>query len=273
MHNDATQALRGAVYRLLRPLARVMLRHGMAYGSFAELARKAFVEESLDQLRRSGKRSSISGVAAMTGLTRKEAARLASFDIEAGNASDQRYNRAVRVITAWAIDPRFVDKKGRPRVLAAEGKNSFATLVKEYSGDVPPAAMLATLESSGTVCSEKKGVRLLDRAYLPTQTPIASLNILGTDVAEIITSIDHNLTHDDSDRVFQRKVSNVSVRVDALAEFRKLSNRKSQQLLEEYDAWLSEHEVSKDTDGKQERHYVAVGIYYFDDTLHRDDEL
>ena len=49
--NDMPQVHREALYRLLRPLARVMLRHGMAYGSFAELARKAFVDECFASLR------------------------------------------------------------------------------------------------------------------------------------------------------------------------------------------------------------------------------
>ncbi|WP_439101398.1 DUF6502 family protein [Congregibacter sp.] len=274
MKDDAQTALIRAILRLLKPLARVMLHHGMAYGSFAELARKAFVDESLDQLQRSGKRGSISSVAAMTGLTRKEASRLATLDVDSGLESDRRYNRAVRVITAWTVDPRFLDDKGEPAVLAIQGTNGFEALVKDYSGDVPVAAMLSALEDSGTVASTNGGVQLLDRAYLPTQTPAASLDILGSDVAELITTIDHNLTHPKSERVFQRKVSNGSVSEAALGAFRQLSTQKSQELLEEYHAWLVEHEIASEThdaDENTEKHrYVSVGIYYYDDTLHED---
>jgi hypothetical protein len=263
-------ALRGAVYRILRPLARVMLHHGMAYGSFAELARKAFVEESLDSLRRHGKRPTISAVAAMSGLTRKEASRLADTDVEETLASDQRYNRAIRVITAWTADRRFSDRKGGPKLLPLQGKDSFETLVRDYSGDVPYAAMLSTLETSGTVRAQDDSVELLARAYLPTQTPAASLAILGADVAELISSIDHNLTHDRDARVFQRKVSNTLIPAEALAAFRALSASKSQELLEEYHAWLSAHEAP--AEDSEQTHYVAVGIYYFDSTIHEDRE-
>ncbi|EED34001.1 conserved hypothetical protein [gamma proteobacterium NOR5-3] len=244
----------------------------MAYGTFAELARKAFVDESLAQLRNAGKRSSISSVAAMTGLTRKEAARLAELNIDTGLNSDRRYNRAVRVITGWTADPRFLDAEGEPRVLPMQGDGSFELLVKEYSGDVPVAAMLSALESSGTVISEEQGVRLIERAYLPTQTPAASINILGNDVAEIITSIDHNLIHERALRVFQRKVSNGSVSASALEEFKQLSNKKSQELLEDYHAWLTAHEVDIDPsdDSIERARYVSVGIYYYDDTLCED---
>lgn len=272
MSTDPMAALRGAVFRLLRPLVRVMLRHGMAYGSFAELARKAYVDESLDLLRHSGKRPTISSVAAMTGLTRKEAARLARLTIGEVAEAEQRYSRVIRVITAWAVDPRFTDADGKPAHLPLEGDGSFAELVRDYSGDVPTAAMLSTLQSSDTVESTGGRIRLKSRAYLPTQTPVASLDIFGRDVAELITTIDHNIAADPAARVFQRKVSTTHLRAAAIDDFRALSNAKSQELLETYDAWLTEHEVDPDSAARHDGHYVAVGIYYFDQTLHEDDD-
>jgi hypothetical protein len=276
MSTELQSVLHSALLRLLRPLTRVMLRHGMAYGTFAEIARKAFVDEAFEMLARSGQRQSISSVAAMTGLTRKEAARLAKLEGSDSDQADQRYNRAVRVITGWSLDPRFATAGGHPRGLELEGEDSFATLVKDYSGDVTPKAMLTTLETSGTVSVADGVVRLEQRAYLPTHTPVASLTILGNDVAELITSIDHNLSADAGDRVFQRKVSTAVLKAEALDAFRELSNAKSQELLETYDAWLTEHETgapaAPDTgsDSDSDTCYVAVGIYYFDETLHKD---
>lgn len=272
MKDSSHQILREALYRLLRPLARVMLQHGVAYGSFAELARKAFVEESLAQLRRSGQRPTVSAVSAQTGLTRKEARRLVEFDIGDAAEHEARYNRVVRVVTAWCIDPRFADSEGRPRCLSVDGDDSFASLVRDYSGDVPPAAMLKTLEAARTIEISESGIRLRSRAYLPTETPAESLRILGSDVAELIATIDYNLTHPADARVFQRKVSNTSIRAGALEAFRELSSRKSQELLEEYDAWLARHEVDGSTGTRDSGRYVAVGIYYFDNTLIEDEK-
>jgi hypothetical protein len=96
---------------------------------------------------------------------------------------------------------------------------------------------------------------------------VANINILGADVAELITTIDHNLTHERGQLLFQRKVSNVSISADSLERFKALSNQRSQELLEEYHAWLSEHEISTDPGEQEDAHYVSVGIYYFDDTI------
>lgn len=263
MDKTTNQALSAAVLKLLRPLVRVLLRHGMAYGSFAELARKAYVEEGFVHVKGGGKRPTVSSVSALTGLTRKETKRLRELDVLDDASSSQRYNRAIRVVSGWTSDARFQTGAGAPAVLPMEGEQgSFSALVKEYSGDIPPAAMLSVLQSSGTVVADAHGVTLHARAYVPSATPAEKLDILGTDVAELIDTIAHNLEADSAERYFQRKVSNVLVHPDAVPAFREFSTRKSQMLLEEYHAWLSANEVDPEGAGETEPSYVAVGIYY-----------
>ena len=104
MEISLSQALSGAVLKLLRPLVRVLLRHGMAYGTSAELLRKVYVEEGVVHLEQSGGRATISGVAALTGLTRKEVKRLRELDWVGDDESPRRYSRAIRVISGWTGD-------------------------------------------------------------------------------------------------------------------------------------------------------------------------
>jgi len=263
MEKTTEQVIQAAALRILRPLARVLLNHGMAYGAFAELARKAFVEEGFDYLTRSNQRPTISGVSALTGLTRKETKRLRDEESGAYVDSSHRYSRAIRVISGWVNDARFQDANGDPAILPLSGgPGSFTSLVSEHSGDIPAAAMLSLLESSRNVARRDDHVELLERAYLPLNTPADMIDILGTDVAELIGTIGHNLEAGPEHRLFQRKVSNTLVRRDAIEEFRELSNAKSQELLEEYHRWLSSHEVAVDGSPPQSSGYVAVGIYY-----------
>lgn len=263
MDMPITQVVNTAVLRLLRPLVRVMLKQGIAYGTFAELARKAYVEEGKLHLEESGSRPTISGVSALTGLTRKEAKRLSEMPLDGDRDSSQRYNRAIRVISGWLADARFLDASGSPADLSLDqGESSFAELARAYSGDVPAKAMLVLLERSGTVAVDDGMVRLLNRAYVPSDTPAEKINILGTDVAELIATIGHNLESPPGRLHFQRKVSNRLVHPEAVEEFRRFSNAKSQQLLEEYHAWLSAHEVPAEQRDTVQPNYIAVGIYY-----------
>jgi hypothetical protein len=235
----------------------------MAYGTFAELARKAFVDEGFEHIERSGKRPTVSSVSALTGLTRKETKRLRESSPADDVESSQRYNRAIRVISGWVNDERYHRENGEPAILPFDGPGaSFSSLVRQYSGDVPPVAMLSVLEMSRNIARSDAGLVLQERAYIPMSTPVEKLSILGTDVAELIGTIGHNLEVEPGQRFFQRKVSNTIVRASALPEFRELSNRKSQELLEEYHAWLTAHQVSEPMNESDQAAYVAIGVFY-----------
>ena len=263
MENSLHQALSAAVLHLLRPLARVLLNHGLSYGAFAELARKAFVMEGFEYVERSGKRATISSVSALTGMTRKEVKRLHDLSGASDEPASERYNRAIRVISGWVNDAEFNDPRGEPAQLPVDGSHSsFSSLVKKYSGDIPPMAMLSVLESSGNVLSKDGAIELKERAYLPSSTPLDKINILGRDVAELIGTIGHNLETEPGQRFFQRKVSNTTVSAEALPEFRRYSNQRSQELLEDYHAWLCAHQVEPQTSDTDQARYVAVGVYY-----------
>ena len=263
MSDKIQKALNAAILCMLRPLARLLMSHGVAYGTFAEIARKAFVEEGFDYVARSGKRPTISNVSALTGLSRKETKRLRELELGADNDSSARYNRAVRVISGWVRDSRFHDSRGEPADLPLEGEgDSFASLVKDYSGDIPSVAMLAVLSGAGNVQVNDGRVTLKSRAYLPSNTPVEKINILGSDVSELIATIGHNLEDEQPYKLFQRKVSNTGVRKDAIEEFRIFSNLKSQALLEEYHDWLSAHQADPQADPPEQPGYVAVGIYF-----------
>lgn len=124
--------------------------------------------------------------------------------------------------------------------------------------------MLSVLKAAGSVIETDQGViKLVKHAYIPGNDRIDKIHILGTDVGELVSTIDHNLTATSEDLFFQRKVSNPAIGPEAIPEFRKLSAEKAQALLEELDAWLSTHEIdSSVTDTGEEGSYVSLGIYY-----------
>lgn len=133
--------------------------------------------------------------------------------------------------------------------------------------------MLAVLETADSVARTGDGVRQVRRAYLPGKAPREKLAIPGIDTAELITTIDHNLVCSDEQRRFQRKVSNHRVRADAVGAFRALSAEKAQALLEELDAWLSEHEIDGNAQDDSRGRYASLGIrFYAGDTVKIEDD-
>lgn len=266
MNNSVQQILAKSVLRLLHPLVRVLLRNGMAYDSFSTLAKQVYVKVAFDDFAPEGKKQTISRVSALTGLTRKEVKRLHELPASEEVEVTQRYNRATRVIGGWLNDKRFLNIKGDVAELNLdESDPSFNQLVKDYSGDIPTKAMLSTLEKAGSVEVQGGKVKLIQHAYIPGNDSTEKLHILGTDVAELTSTINHNLEQPDNPR-FQRKASNKAVAAESLDEFKILMGKKSMKLLEELDLWMSEHEIDTQKQPTAKTKQTSVGIYYYEDS-------
>ena len=101
----------------------------------------------------------------------------------------------------------FTNESGNPVDLPFEGENaSFKRLVRMYSGDAPARAILDELLRVGSVRRTAEGkIHLLDRSYVPKKSEIDKIGILGTDAADLISTIEHNIRQADAP-FFQRKV-------------------------------------------------------------------
>ncbi len=262
MQSAINDIITESVLKILRPLVRVMLRNGVACGNFEELVRKAYVDEAYSIGKKNQQKTTVSSISAQTGLSRKEVKRLNELTPSHNADIEQKYNRAVRVISGWTNDNNFTDTSGDASELPVDGDTpSFASLVKQYSGDIPTKAMLNLLLAANCVKVKGDRVELIKHAYVPGNDSAEIINILGTDTNELINTIDYNLTAKEADRRYQRKVSTAVLDQKAVEQFKALSNKQSQALLEELDAWISQHEVDPDDDNAR---YVSLGIYYYE---------
>ena len=264
------EALAQAVLRILHALARLLLRHGMPLRTFVELAKRAYVNLALREFAIPGRKPSISRAAILTGLTRKEVQRLAGAPEELAGESYAAHSRAARIVAGWVRDADFQASGGEPRELEMdEGAASFAALVRRYGGDVPPRAVLDELMRVGAVVrTTENRVRLNARVYIPRASEVSKLMILGADVSYLINTIDHNLQDSGRTPRFQRKVMYDNVPIEAMEEFRKLTERHAQELIELLDAWLARHDrdVNPAVRGSG-RVRAGVGIFAFEESV------
>ena len=248
----------------------------MSFKAFTDIAKRAYVDVAASEFRIPGKKQSVSRVALLSGLTRKDVQRLLDTRDTADEDGDagERYNRAARVVAGWVRDTDFSDAAGNPRILPLQDGNpqggaSFAELARRFSGDIPFRAVLDELTRVGVVEKLEDGsVRLKVRAYIPESGDADKLNILGTDVADLVSTIDHNLQQGGTEPFFQRKVMYDNVPSEAAQEFRKLSRSQAQALIEKLDKWLSQHDrdASPKTTGTGQMR-TGIGIYYFEENM------
>ena len=254
------------VRQMLRPLIRILLRYGISHRTFAEYAKQSYVEVAQQDFAVPGRKASISRISVLTGLTRKDVARLLR-DEEAPTALAEHTHRAARVIGAWIREPAFNDKARRPRALPSEGRGSFAELVRKSRVDIPPRALLDELVRVGAVVNTRDGrYRLITRAYVPRDTESEKLELLGLEVADLTSSFDHNLTHPASEAYFQRAVRYDNLVASCLPELRDKSASHGQALLEQLDRFMSENDRDANPElADSERVRAVIGIYYYEE--------
>ena len=142
---------RGAVMQtcrvLLRPIASLLLKCGMTWREFAEVSKSVFVAVASQDFGLNGRPTNVSRVSILTGVSRKEIARVRTLLEQEADPLPNKTTDATRVLSGWHQDPDFLTADGKPCILPAEGDGaSFATLWQRYGGDVPVTSMRKELE-------------------------------------------------------------------------------------------------------------------------------
>lgn len=261
-------AIYAAILRILRPLIRLLLRHGVPFGTFSDLAKRVYVEVALEEFGIPGRKQTHSRVSVLTGLSRKEVLRVTRLDRPDDTETSDRYHRAARVISGWLRDGRYGDGTGNPAALPMEGDGpTFNELVKAHSGDVPARAVLDELVRVGAADRTEDGkVRLLARAYIPVAGDEEKLEILGTDTACLIETIDHNMRTEPGKAFFQRKAMYDNLPDEAVEELRKELAMRAEKFIEQADRKLAERD--RDANPKSTgtgRRRAGIGIFWFED--------
>ncbi len=253
--------------QLLRPLCRLLLRHNVPFGVLEELAKHAYVQVAMDEFGIPGKKPSISRASILTGLTRKDVQRLVTGPEPVHALPTDAANRATRVLTGWVRDAHCQDASGQPLPLSLQdGEHNFAELVRRYSGDMPVRAVLDELLRVGAVVRRDDQLLVpVTRAYVPKSSEVDMLAILGNDVADLVTTIDHNLQHGDTDPRYQRKVMYLSIPAAVVPDFKRESAARAQSLLEHLDRWLSDKDaLIPDDQPDVPRVRLGLGIYHIE---------
>lgn len=258
-------SLQKAVMHALAPLVRLLLRHGVSHAAFANWAKQVYVDVAGAEFGLDGKRPTVSRIAIVTGINRKEVKRIADLPAEV-DTGVSKHNRAVRVVTGWLQDEEFLTARGKPRILTyGDADDSFNRLVRRHGGDVPARALLDELVRVGTVAREGSRVELVHAGYVPHQSEEALLDLFATSTRDLLTTLEHNLAGEGSRRL-QMSVAYDNVSDEGLAAFRALSSERAMALLRDLDAALSPYDRDLDPDaGGEGRHRTGLGLYYIED--------
>lgn len=261
--------------RVMQPVIRIFLRMGFSAEQISQMVRKLAVDAAMehDEFRAPNrKRAFIAHAAVLTGLSRKEVAKLQGIEELADVMDTRQVDRSVRVLAGWINDMRYRDASGNRPLASLPLKSpngvSFHQLVREYGGDVPPRSVLDALVQRGAVTKQGKSVELIQD--YPTQAggKDEAMEFIGIMLRDVLDTAEYDLRPGvENPRLFrewyQRHVpaENVSAAQAMIREETMALGRR----IEERLATISHVAPKANTDYRR----VGVGAYYFESDTDR----
>ena len=249
---------------LLRPLIRMLLRHGVTYPMFIELVKAGYVEVA-EQSGEANKSPTDSRISVQTGLNRKEVKRLRHQVDEASLALKfQQAGIGAQLMAQWLSDPQLIDEKGRPLPIDRLDKDnqtlSFERLVKSVTKDVHPRSILDDWLARGFAKLDSDDrVHLTQSAYVPSEDQSEKLYFAQKNLTAHLNAVAHNL--ESNPPMFERAVYHHKVPADALPQLDEWSRQASMTLLTEFNA--KAQALAKQAGDSTETHHLQLGVYIY----------
>lgn len=271
MKSQIQHAVLSACREFLRPVVRFLLKNGIGYNEFSQICKLAFVEVASNDYGIRGRKTNMSRVAVMTGISRKEVKRLRATETKDTLVAMSRKRRPELILSIWQSDPDYCDSKGKPKRIRFDGSGTtFRDLVKRVGGDIPARAMLNELLRAGSIVQEGEKLRLVSASYIPEPNDPEAILVAGDAIRDMISTIDHNLGVLDPElRFLERRVYSDRLPTRQRARFRKLARERGELLIRDLNSWLTEREAaalehSEEVASSSHTDRIGVGVYFFD---------
>jgi len=261
-----------ALGRLLEPIVLLLLKSGITWKEFADLAKVKFVQVATNEFGIRGRPTNASRVAILTGIDRRDVRKLRAVSSEQPAFAPGFMSKPTQVLDGWFHDPDFRAASGEPRELpVSEGDDSFAALVRRYVPGIPHVAMIKELRAVGAIEELPDGrLRALKRNYIPRELTGNQIRLWGSVLEDVGTTLEHNLMRKPSERPrFERRALSLTVDRKALPEFEALLAAEGQAFLERMDDWINAHQVDSSAGEQGVGIRLGVGVYHIQDRLLR----
>lgn len=270
MQDEINRQILKAFLVVMKPIARMLLRFGVGFREFSEVAKVAFVDVASSEYGLRGRPTNISRVAVMTGLTRKEVRRLRD-KLEAGHQTvSLRSTPLSEVLHHWHSEKEFLDETGSPAVLPFSGDSpTFSELVKKFGGDIPAGAMRTELKRIEAIEEQENGdLKLVKRSVAPHGLDEKMMVSLIHGAYPMLATIAHNIDPNRKEDTWpQITAFTRHVRKSDLARIRRISKDRLTDIAFTFDDLFMAYEtLHENEDEDADQNLVAVGTFYFEES-------
>ena len=265
------RALLRAARRLLAPLVRLGLAHGLTFPAFSELLKRVYLDVAERELMSDERPASASRLSVATGLHRKDIRRLRGPAPR--HTPPTSVSLGARAIARWT-EPPWCDARGRPRPLprAADPAGAgFEDLIASVSTDVRPRAVLDEWLRLGLVeIDADDRVVLREAAFVPREGFDEKAHFLGRNVADHLAAAAHNLAGGPPQ--LERSVHYQELSEASVAELQQLASELGMQTLQTLNRRARELQRRDARRSADAGHRINFGVYFHRDIETPDEE-
>jgi uncharacterized protein DUF6502 len=258
-------AIVAALRRMLRPLVRMLVAHGITYPFLTEMLKSVFVETAASEFTLDGQRPTDSRLTVLTGVHRKDIRRLLR-EPEPEPETPPCLTLGTQIVARWLGDRAYCDDMGKPLALprtpSQGGDHSFAALVESVSKNVRPRSVLDELKRLGVVAIDANDyVHLITSGFVPGKELDAKAFYFGEAMHDHLAAGAHNL-EEGARPFFERSVYYDELSPEAVELLRAQAEKLSMEVLKEINKRGMALERG-DPPEPERRMRMRLGIYFF----------
>ncbi len=246
---------------LIEPMASLAVAQGAPLAAVQDLVKLAFVDAARRAHPTLPAHGAVSRISTVTGLHRREVARLMQLDRA---AVPTRRSPASQVFTRWQSDPMLKGPKGEPLALPRQGPApSFDALVQSVTRDVHPRSLLDELCRLGLARIDGDVVHLVSGAvFVPEGDAARMLAYLGSNVGDHLRAAVANVVSDKPPH-FEQAVSADGLSPESLAAFEQIVRSQWKTLLAATAPVLQQMIDADRAAGRADDGRVRLGLYSY----------
>jgi hypothetical protein len=253
MTSTSGKQLLYALRRVLRPIVRILIRAGIRFDEFAELARGVYVESAIRDGLDHASSLTRARVSVVTGVTRQQVSYYIDNDGALPSASPTLAAVLVEVLQKWHTDPQYVGPYGIPLELEFEVSSgrSFRGLVAMVDATVSAGIALEELLRVGSVTySGEKHFRAVSRYFMmPEPMSPQQIEYFGNTLTRLAKTLEFNMNPRHSEKRLERFViADRGLPAEVLPQFASYARDRTSEFLLDLDNWLTPYSKSEDGD-------------------------
>lgn len=257
-----------ALRRALRPIARILVRAGVRFDEFADLAKGVYIETAIRDGTERQQTPTRLRITAVTGLPRRQVDNYVDGGGALPLADATATALAIEVLHKWHSTPEYAGPYGIPLELELDNPPSrcLRSLVRLVMPRADPRIALEELLHTGAVVpSGGRHFRAVSRSLmLPDPGSPQVIEHVGRTLSRLGATLEYNRNPRHSEKRLERRAAaDRGLPPELLPEFEKFARSRANDFLVDLDNWLAPY-ASDEPDGS-DRVDTGVNVFLYVD--------